>query len=100
MSLAKAKRAARAVADVSDGTILAKVEIAAAAERVYRALTSPDEIANGPRSTGMSAPFVSVPPWFSRIVIVFRVAFACAMSGQPFRSKRRPIICRCSRTSM
>jgi uncharacterized protein YndB with AHSA1/START domain len=44
MSIPKAKRAARAVADVSEGTILAKVEIAAAPERVYLALTSPDEI--------------------------------------------------------
>jgi uncharacterized protein YndB with AHSA1/START domain len=44
MSIAKAKRAARAVADVGEGTILAKVEIAAAPERVYLALTSPDEL--------------------------------------------------------
>ncbi|MBV9945854.1 MAG: SRPBCC domain-containing protein [Myxococcales bacterium] len=40
---ASAHRAPRAVADVSGGTILASVEIAAAPERVFRALTT-DEI--------------------------------------------------------
>lgn len=35
---------ARAIADVTQGTILASVEIAAAPERVFRALTSPEEI--------------------------------------------------------
>lgn len=35
---------ARAIADVTKGTILASVEIAAAPERVFRALTSPEEI--------------------------------------------------------
>jgi uncharacterized protein YndB with AHSA1/START domain len=44
MTTAKPKRAARAIADVGAGTILASVEIAAEPERVYRALTSPDEI--------------------------------------------------------
>jgi uncharacterized protein YndB with AHSA1/START domain len=36
--------AARAVADLAEGTILATVEIAAAPERVFRALTDPAEI--------------------------------------------------------
>ena len=35
---------ARAVADVNTGTILASVEIAAAPERVFRALTTPEDI--------------------------------------------------------
>jgi uncharacterized protein YndB with AHSA1/START domain len=38
------RRAARAIADVDSGTILASVEIAAAPERVWRALTSPEEL--------------------------------------------------------
>lgn len=37
-------RPARAVADVTSGTILASVDIAATPERVFRALTAPDEI--------------------------------------------------------
>ncbi len=44
MTTTKINRVARAVADVGAGTILASVEIAAAPERVYRALTNPDEI--------------------------------------------------------
>ncbi|MFO0591165.1 MAG: SRPBCC domain-containing protein [Polyangiaceae bacterium] len=36
--------AARAIADVSEGTILATVDIAAPVERVYRALTTPEEL--------------------------------------------------------
>ena len=35
---------ARAIADVTSGTILASVEIAATPERVFRAITAPDEI--------------------------------------------------------
>jgi uncharacterized protein YndB with AHSA1/START domain/uncharacterized protein YciI len=35
---------ARAIADVNSGTILANVEIAASPERVFRALTTPEEI--------------------------------------------------------
>jgi uncharacterized protein YndB with AHSA1/START domain len=42
-SLSKNSRA-RAVADTTSGTILAKVEIAAPPERVFRALTTPEEI--------------------------------------------------------
>jgi len=38
------KQSARAVADLSEGTILATVEIAAAADRVFRALTDANEI--------------------------------------------------------
>jgi uncharacterized protein YndB with AHSA1/START domain len=38
------RRAARAIADVESGTILASVDIAAAPERVWRALTSPEEL--------------------------------------------------------
>ena len=38
------KSPARAIADVTYGTILANVEIAAPPERVFRALTSPEEI--------------------------------------------------------
>jgi uncharacterized protein YndB with AHSA1/START domain/uncharacterized protein YciI len=38
------KSPARAIADVASGTILASVEIAAAPDRVFRALTSPEEI--------------------------------------------------------
>ena len=38
------EHSARAVADLSDGIILATVEVAAAAERVFRALTDPNEI--------------------------------------------------------
>jgi uncharacterized protein YndB with AHSA1/START domain len=38
------KTPARAIADVTSGTILATVEIAAKPERVFRALTSPEEI--------------------------------------------------------
>ncbi|MGA7384997.1 MAG: SRPBCC domain-containing protein [Methylocella sp.] len=38
------KNSARAIADAGSGTILATVEIAAAPERVFRALTAPDEI--------------------------------------------------------
>jgi uncharacterized protein YndB with AHSA1/START domain/uncharacterized protein YciI len=40
----KPKRSARAIADVGAGTILATVEIAAPPERVFAALTSPDEL--------------------------------------------------------
>jgi uncharacterized protein YndB with AHSA1/START domain len=43
MTTRKTSRA-RAIADVTKGTILASVEIAAAPERVFRALTSPEEI--------------------------------------------------------
>ena len=42
MTAAANKGAARAIADVSSGTILASVEIAAPPERVFRALTSDD----------------------------------------------------------
>jgi len=45
MTLASRKGDARAVADLSDGLILATVEIAAPAERVFRALAS-EEIVN------------------------------------------------------
>jgi uncharacterized protein YndB with AHSA1/START domain len=38
------KAAARAVADLSQGTIIATVEIAAPAERVFQSLTDPDEL--------------------------------------------------------
>jgi len=38
------RQSARAVADLSEGVILATVEVAAAAERVFRALTDPNEI--------------------------------------------------------
>jgi len=44
MTRATKKRAARAIADVTGGTILASVEIAAAPERVFAALTAPEEI--------------------------------------------------------
>jgi uncharacterized protein YndB with AHSA1/START domain/uncharacterized protein YciI len=44
MSAAAASKTARAIADLSAGTILASVEIAAPIERVFRALTSPEEI--------------------------------------------------------
>jgi uncharacterized protein YndB with AHSA1/START domain/uncharacterized protein YciI len=44
MTTPRLKRGARAVADVGGGAILASVEIAAAPERVYQALTSPTEI--------------------------------------------------------
>jgi uncharacterized protein YndB with AHSA1/START domain len=44
MTTTKPKRAARAIADVGAGTVLAVVEIAAPPERVYRALTSPEEL--------------------------------------------------------
>jgi uncharacterized protein YndB with AHSA1/START domain len=44
MTARKKKIPARAIADVTSGTILATVEIAAQPERVFRALTSPDEI--------------------------------------------------------
>lgn len=44
MTTPRLKRVARAIADVGGGAILASVEIAAAPERIYRALTSPDEI--------------------------------------------------------
>ncbi len=37
-------RSARAVADLTEGVVLANVEIAAAAERVFKALTDPKEI--------------------------------------------------------
>lgn len=37
-------KAARAIADVAAGTILAQVDIAAPVERVYAALTRGDEI--------------------------------------------------------
>jgi uncharacterized protein YndB with AHSA1/START domain len=39
-----AKNSARAIADAGSGTILATVEITAPPERVFRALTTPDEI--------------------------------------------------------
>jgi uncharacterized protein YndB with AHSA1/START domain/uncharacterized protein YciI len=39
-----AKRSARAIADVSAGTVLAVVEIEVPPERVFRALTTPDEV--------------------------------------------------------
>jgi uncharacterized protein YndB with AHSA1/START domain/uncharacterized protein YciI len=42
--LADRSRGARAVADVIGGTILADVEIAATPERVFRAITSPEEV--------------------------------------------------------
>ncbi len=45
MAALPARGAARAVADLSEGNILASVEIAASAERVFQALTSA-EIAN------------------------------------------------------
>jgi uncharacterized protein YndB with AHSA1/START domain len=38
------QRRARAIADVTNGTILASVEIAAPPERVFRALTAPEEL--------------------------------------------------------
>ena len=38
-------KTARAVADLTEGVILASVEVAAAAERVFRALTDPKELA-------------------------------------------------------
>lgn len=38
------RNAARSIADLSGGTILATVDIAVPAERVFRALTSPEEI--------------------------------------------------------
>ncbi|WP_437838287.1 SRPBCC domain-containing protein [Sorangium sp. So ce1153] len=44
MTTATKKRAARAIADVTQGTILATVDIAATPERVFRALTSPEEV--------------------------------------------------------
>lgn len=42
--MSTAKRAARAVADLSQGVILAVVEIEVPPERVFRALTDPDEL--------------------------------------------------------
>jgi len=57
----KPRAAARAIADVQSGTILAAVEIAAAPERVFRALTASDEVvrwwgsAETYRTTGWSA---------------------------------------------
>lgn len=44
MASAAGNRAARAVVDLSEGTIIATVEIAAPRERVFQALTSPDEV--------------------------------------------------------
>lgn len=44
MTQQKKVAGARAIADVTSGTILASVEIAAPAERVFRALTDPQEI--------------------------------------------------------
>jgi uncharacterized protein YndB with AHSA1/START domain len=44
MSAAATKTTARAIADLSAGTILASVEIAAPVERVWKSLTSPEEI--------------------------------------------------------
>jgi uncharacterized protein YndB with AHSA1/START domain len=44
MTTAPKKLAARAIADVTQGTILATVDIAAPPERVFRALTTPEEI--------------------------------------------------------
>jgi uncharacterized protein YndB with AHSA1/START domain len=44
MSEQKAKRAARSVADLAQGTILANVEIAAAPERVFAALTQAEHV--------------------------------------------------------
>ncbi len=41
---ANATQTARAVADLSQGVILANVEMAAAADRIFRALTDPNEI--------------------------------------------------------
>jgi uncharacterized protein YndB with AHSA1/START domain len=43
-STMKKSGAARAIADLSQGTILATVEIAAARDRVFRALTDPQEV--------------------------------------------------------
>lgn len=42
--MTRKKSPARSIADVTSGTILASVEISAAPERVFRALTSPEEI--------------------------------------------------------
>jgi len=44
MSADSGRSRARAVADLGQGTIIATVEIAAPAERVFRALTTPEEI--------------------------------------------------------
>jgi uncharacterized protein YndB with AHSA1/START domain len=44
MTKPPANRRARAIADVTNGIILASVEIAATPERVFRALTAPEEI--------------------------------------------------------
>jgi uncharacterized protein YndB with AHSA1/START domain/uncharacterized protein YciI len=44
MTTAHKKPAARAIADVSEGTILATVDIGASPERVFRALTTPEEL--------------------------------------------------------
>jgi uncharacterized protein YndB with AHSA1/START domain len=55
------KSSARAIADAGSGTILATVEIAAPPERVFRALTTPDEIVrwwgsdDAYRTTGFTA---------------------------------------------
>lgn len=43
MTIASTK-SARAVADLTEGVVLANVEIAAAADRVFRALTDPKEL--------------------------------------------------------
>jgi uncharacterized protein YndB with AHSA1/START domain len=57
------KGAARAIADVSEGTILATVDIAAAPERVFRALTTPEDLVRWwgaddvYRTTGWTADF-------------------------------------------
>ncbi len=46
------KNSARAIADAGSGMILATVEIAASPERVFHALTTPDEIVHwGARTT-------------------------------------------------
>jgi uncharacterized protein YndB with AHSA1/START domain len=44
MTTVSKRRAARAIADVTQGTILATVDIAAPPERVFRALTTPEEL--------------------------------------------------------
>ncbi|MBS2022232.1 MAG: SRPBCC domain-containing protein [Deltaproteobacteria bacterium] len=44
MTAAAKRRAARAIADVSANAVVADVEIAAPPERVFQALTSPDEV--------------------------------------------------------
>jgi uncharacterized protein YndB with AHSA1/START domain/uncharacterized protein YciI len=81
MSPAAKSGSARAVADVTHGTILASVEIAATPERVYRALTSADEI---PRWWG-SAQAYRTTKWTSELRVggVWR-AEGVAADGAPF----------------